>query len=306
MFVDSSNLSMELSKEFEAAQTITLISAFVTTPGVAFLNKHNRNNPKVLIIGRFLPSDFLFNASDLKALKLALNLNFEIRRLHNLHAKVFCIDQRVAYVGSANMTNKGLNLTNGGNVEATLKVSISCDLEAFINNTINASEILTLSDIELLEEHISSSNDLVGDELDKQWFEKLNENLDNLNMNDLPHSYYSHKVNLYKFFPELPFATIEHTDNIIEKKVLFENTAVYRWLVNNLKESNNNSLSYGALSAKLHDSLSKEQKIYRKEVKQVLSYIISYVEKLSNEKIDIKILGRRSQIFILKETSFSD
>jgi hypothetical protein len=89
-------------------------------------------NIVVQLIARFEIDDFLSGSSDLHLFYPALpaGVDFRIRMLRNLHAKMFIRDTRCAIVGSANLTEGGLFLNQEALIlsQDITVVSQACDL----------------------------------------------------------------------------------------------------------------------------------------------------------------------------------
>ena len=67
----------------------------------------------------------------------------------------------------------------------------------------------------------------------------------------------------------------------------FGNSKCYLWFNNLIKEHENQEMHYGAISASLHSSLLNEPKPYRKDVKQLLSNLLNWIEVLQIDEIRI-------------------
>ncbi len=102
----------------QAKESIVFISAYITQNAIDRLNKLIPEDVDIHIICRLLPSDVLTGATQLSALKTALTKGIKVSCLHSLHAKIYAIDFKTIYVGSANLTNNGLKIYGIGNIEA--------------------------------------------------------------------------------------------------------------------------------------------------------------------------------------------
>jgi hypothetical protein len=69
-------------------------------------------------------------------------------------------------------------------------------------------------------------------------------------------------------------------------KAAFKKSKCYKWLVRVLRE-NNNEMFFGSLTAQLHDCIVNDPKPYRKEVKIYLANMLSLIELLNIETIQI-------------------
>ena len=117
----SDEIKLILESEFNKCQQITLVSAYVTLPAIEWLVKNVSSSVDVRLVSRLSPRDLLAKSSDFKALELALANGFKLGMLENLHAKLYLLDDRRIFVGSANFTTNGLNLYGEGNLEVCVE-----------------------------------------------------------------------------------------------------------------------------------------------------------------------------------------
>ena len=75
----------------QAKRQIIFISAYVTQSAIDWLNKLVPEDVDTQVVCRLLPSDVLSGATQLSALKTALDKGIKIFCLHSLHAKIFSI-----------------------------------------------------------------------------------------------------------------------------------------------------------------------------------------------------------------------
>ncbi len=75
-------------------------------------------------VTRWLPQDIIQRVSDLEVIDLIEERgNADLALVHNLHAKIFCADDR-CLIGSANVTGAGFGDSQYSNLEAMVEVSI--------------------------------------------------------------------------------------------------------------------------------------------------------------------------------------
>lgn len=83
---------------------------------------------------------------------------------------------------------------------------------------------------------------------------------------------------------------IAFLDSVYERdsqvKLLIRDCNVYRWLLQIL-DKNNGELYYGAISSILHSTLVSDPKPYRKDVKEMLSNLLWFIEKFEMDEIVI-------------------
>lgn len=136
--ISNAELVAQLEAMLPKCKNLTIISAFVTQPAISWLgNLFDHQQSKVQIVGRFTPNDFISGASDINALRMALDRDYAIKALENLHAKIYQIDRDTIFNGSANLTGKGLALLSDGNLESCSKVDACEDSLRFIEKLLN-------------------------------------------------------------------------------------------------------------------------------------------------------------------------
>ncbi len=122
-FIPSQNLFEELKKAFShARESVKIVSPWVGGNLFAELLKSIPRGVKISLILR------AGEVEDLKITPPEVFKEIETRKgeifLHpSLHAKFVLIDQEVAFVGSANLTDRGLNRFGEGNREAVVKMT---------------------------------------------------------------------------------------------------------------------------------------------------------------------------------------
>jgi hypothetical protein len=102
----------------EAEASVTMIAPFISRPAFDKLIGVIRPCVPVEVITRWLPSEVARGVSDPSILEFEGDREqFTVRLLNALHAKIYIVDERVAFVGSANLTNAGLGLDQPCNIE---------------------------------------------------------------------------------------------------------------------------------------------------------------------------------------------
>lgn len=109
-----------------AREEVVLISPFIKTSVAREIYQILANKGvHVRTVSRFSKSEFLSGASDIDAHFMLADgserskAKYELRSLSNVHAKIFVIDWRIAYVGSSNLTFSGLLRNYEGTVRLT-------------------------------------------------------------------------------------------------------------------------------------------------------------------------------------------
>ena len=115
-----------VSKEFydqvrqtalSAKSNIFITSAFVKVKAIEALLENIPSDVVVEITGRWRKNDLLVKASDLEVYKLCRKNGWRFGIDQNLHGKLYLVDNKDVFLGSANLTQKGMSLGGFSNVE---------------------------------------------------------------------------------------------------------------------------------------------------------------------------------------------
>ena len=91
------------------------LSAFFTNNAFEWLRSLS-GEASLKIVVRARPNDFIIGATDINAIRGALESAWDIRFISVLHAKVYMLGGRIV-VGSGNLTSNGMHLLGSGNLE---------------------------------------------------------------------------------------------------------------------------------------------------------------------------------------------
>ena len=121
---------IQLKKNLKLAQkSIIFFSAYIKTSALQWIasNLTNTHSLEVTIIARWQPQDLLSGASDIDAYKFAQSLGWQFAIDSALHSKIILIDNSTMFLGSANLTGRGLHLNGLGNHEANIQIEPNDD-----------------------------------------------------------------------------------------------------------------------------------------------------------------------------------
>ena len=276
-----------------ANDSLLVFTAYCKISPFLEINKNERISRKILII-RGRKSDFISGASDIEILQLALSSGWSVYINKNLHAKMYCIDEKKALIGSANLTNGGVK----GNLELMTEVEIGENDIKKIRSIIKSSTKIDQDNLDKMISFLSDIRDQRIKEhvIEEDWdFERTNE--------------------IHYLFPEellLPCSinslssinakvlgvSKESSDKIVFNAFIECNE--YKWLIHILRNSKDRKASFGELSMLLHNSIISNDRVYRGDVKKYLSNLQGWIEKYSDrqnvyfEKLD------HTTLFILR------
>lgn len=297
--ISSSELTHQLEELLPSCKELTVISAFMTQPATRWLGQLiYSNKPKVQLIGRFTPIDFVKGASDLNALRDCINNGYQVKALVNLHAKIYQIDHDIIFNGSANLTGKGLALVNNGNLESCSRVNACEQSKAFINKIVESATDLTLSMLDEMQAYLEQFYDTNETELPAIWPEDILPQTSELFVSDFPLGKPDVCLSEYQVNPSLPFAQIENAKgDFALASALFKRTKAYCWLKKQItKNQSERDLGFGQISRLLHDALADDPGPYRQEIKDLQANLYSYLKLYASDEVEVYMPGRRSEI----------
>lgn len=293
---DTKELQNKLSSLASNAKEIVIISAYITDSAINWMLEKIPKTSSVCVIAKLSPQDLASGASTFDAIRNLLNNGHEIKLLANLHAKIYLIDKKDVFVGSANLTSNGLKLFGNGNIEASIKTNITPDILEFINNIRTKSIEITFDILDKMEREIKVCK---SEHMPLQWDDEIIKPVLHLWTVDM----FQDEVNTTNIINKddriLLFGNTEDNNaNNIEN--CFKETKVYKWLISKLKEEKDRGLSFGAISEKLHNEINDNPAPYRKTIKQYVKCLLSYCKLFALDEIEIS-RSNYSEIIKLKD-----
>lgn len=275
-------------KEFLSAKaSIFITSAFIKEKAVESLLRDVSKDLNIEIVGRWKKNDLLVKASDLAVYDLCSQNGWKFGVDQNLHGKLYFIDDNDVFLGSANLTQKGMSIGGFGNIEFGARFSGShVDIKKI--HDYKSNEVVWLDDnlFEILKSELLNSSEGGVISVSSDWSSKvldiLERPIESLWIHEL---IFSEPKSL--LFPDLDdLNTIHdfellglHCDNLSEEDIKnqFRKTRLYRWLRYQLKGQ---SINFGGLTHRLHNSLFDEPLPYRKKIKDFVKIIFLWMEFL--------------------------
>lgn len=98
-----------------AEQEVIVLSAFIKLDALKWLIEASKTS-NLKIVARWQLSDLAAGASDLECYQLCDDANIPFGISQNLHGKVYIVDSKI-FIGSANLTSKGMSLSHYENDE---------------------------------------------------------------------------------------------------------------------------------------------------------------------------------------------
>ena len=218
------------------------------------------------------------------------------------------IDKKELFIGSPNLTAKGMSLTPVPNKEMGVKLEANQNDIRIINNLVDESILI---DDQIYKDLLGWKNNLP--KLEKPSYsefpvdikKRLEENYDKLWVHNFPwctaEELLDTKENSENVQHDLELFGLDR-DNL-EKEVIIkniQNSKIYHWLINHINKQENKELYFGNLSSIIHNSLLDDPRPYRKDVKTLQSNLYSYIKIFLQEKLIIDVPGERSERIRLK------
>lgn len=254
-------ISNEVEKTLEVIlpqckSDVNVISGFCKVQTLKYVDGLVGNNVKKRLLVRFLPSDISSGATDKEIYAYCKQNGWIMYVDHTIHAKTYIFDKIKCIIGSANLTNKGLGISDKSNKEASV---------CFELNDESYSKILTLykDSVELTDELYEYIVSHTSDE------------------EVIKHNKYVFKEETIEcLFPEdFPSGN----EDLIE----FYNLRSFKWLVQFLELKDNKTSYFGEITAGIHDAFVKDPRPFRKDIKQHLVDLLYSIKRLNITEIEI-------------------
>jgi hypothetical protein len=262
---------------------LLIVSAFVKVPALERIDGilNGKEMVKKLLV-RFRKEDIVYGSTDLHLYEYCQQNGWDLYINFDLHSKIFVFDKTDFIIGSANVTLAGLGLSKKSNIETVCSGSLTLeemgkidrfylesrtlDQELLMKMRGQLQEKTFLKDKDLWSRDITDNNKKSPEQL---W---VSEMIFSLSPNDM-----NSKDRV------LLGVTVNEIGNISFIKEKFRESKCFRWLLGAIKEE----IYFGELTKKLHEALIDNPSPYRKEVKQLLSNLLNWVNELKIEEISI-------------------
>lgn len=288
----------------KAKEQIIILSAFVKIKGINWLvDKISKEKISCTIISKWDHSDIAQGASDLECYEICKQNGWQFKVLKNLHAKIMLIDKKELFIGSPNLTAKGMSLTPVPNKEMGVKLEANQNDIGIINNLVDESILI---DDQIYKDLLGWKNNLP--KLEKPSYpefpvdikKRLEENYDKLWVHNFPWCTAEELLDTKEISEnvqhDLELFGLDR-DNL-EKKVIIkniQNSKIYHWLINQINKQENKELYFGNLSSIIHNSLLDDPRPYRKDVKILQVNLYSYIKLFLKDMIKIDVPYEKSE-----------
>jgi phosphatidylserine/phosphatidylglycerophosphate/cardiolipin synthase-like enzyme len=285
MLLFSEDFTKELT--FGIANTtseLVICSAFVKEKAITHLLKNISSDVAVTIVARWAKQDLTFGASDLGVYTWCQNNGYRFGVNSSLHAKLYLVDRSLIFLGSANLTHRGLSISGKGNVEIGTRIDPSAtDIQKFKSFVDN--EVVWVDDdiFRQLEAEVNLGKETHKESKNIEWSTEINE----MFKRKVSHMWvaellFSSPKTLQKPNFESPAIihdfellnlTIDNFDEDSLKEAFLE-TRMYRWLRDTIGVDN--EVRFGWLTKQLHSALLDDSTPYRSDVKEFIATIFEW------------------------------
>ena len=276
MLLPTAELKSRLKLQFSSSRRCWIYSAFVSQSGIDFVLGHRHEFSSDRLLVRCDLRDVVTGACSLAALKSALEAGFEVRLSSALHVKLYFFDEKL-FVGSANLTGKGLALVG------------------YCNDELSTEGRPTARDAEIAEHLWSQGTEINHARLIAM--QEFIEQLDTVSNNAIaswPESIFVEERDLHcSDFPQNTTVDISRWNDIEKFKV----SPAYLWLIRSVEE-NGGSASFGWLSKKLHTDVYDDPAPYRRNIKELLENLLDLVVAFQPDGVFVEKPNVSSVVFL--------
>ena len=265
-----------------ATDTLQIISAYCKIPAVEFIDKNicNTLKEKKLMV-RFLLSDIINGSSDLSLYEYCKTHSWQMYVRFDLHAKTYIFDRSRCVLGSANLTSRGMNINFHGNYELSTFAAIDADdlkkIDLLFENAILMTDELYSA---MKTEYSNATNSNMSSATKTQWSNSIecqfNPKIDTLFTYDFPVT----KTPDFNDINCFEFLEITHIPSQEELFALLRWSKPFLWLYNFISNCDKKTSYFGEITMNLHNALINDPKPYRREVKELLSNLLGWIEAL--------------------------
>lgn len=266
-----------------AREEVIVLSAFLKESALEWI-LDNTTVQKISIVSRWQPYDLIAKTSDVSCYRFCSERGIRFGISWGLHAKVYCIDRHVL-VGSANATGSGLALTSrhndefgvcfvGGNAERG-------KLDEYLRTVTWVDEKLykqLMDQLSRIPKFTQAST--------VRWSESIQSELNKADryiwVHDLPFHTLSELQSSFRtessaIDHDLELLGITRANFTSERATFaFKNSRAFAWCYDVVRA--NRSLSFGGLSSILHNSILDDPSPYRREIKELIQILFSWLE----------------------------
>lgn len=321
--LDTASFRSSLEKDLSSScRSLTMAAAYLTKAGFSWFAGFVSNKTSVCMIVRWRLHDLLSGASDLETFQLAAERGWEFRVNQQLHAKLWLFDNLALFVGSTNPTARGLGLRDNHNIEFGVRVIPKQHDMAIVDELVRESILVNAELFESMSAYVAqlkSTGAAADSSIDwpseiqlalspphpmtsiwvSECFHTDGGWLKNRNLGaSIENDEAEHDLSLLGISHSMLNAP--HINRILQD--LFMSSRMCKWLVKALQETEKGEMYFGELSAALHNALADDPKPYRKDVKGLLTNLLSWLEILEIQAIRVDRPNYSQRVFLIQNS----
>lgn len=267
-----------------ATDSVQIITAYCKEKTFKYLDSEiNTEVQEKKLLVRFRLDDVLKGSTDFEILSYGMEHGWKVYVRFDLHAKTYIVDNKRGLVGSANVTNSGLNIGKAGNMEMAAFVDVEPNDIEKIGNLFNDAILVDAEILANLKQQFDSAEKAESTEghiWDSSIMNLFNPHVETLFSYELPEDFELKNGEYFQFLDETFYGNKE------KLKDTFRWCNAYLWFLDTLR-NHEGCMYFGELSASLHNAVVSDPKPYRKDVKKMLANLLKLVEELGMEEIII-------------------
>ena len=293
-------VQQKIAQEVASATThLQIVSAFCKVDAIEFIDSHiNTSLQTKKLMVRFLLSDIINGASDFNLYEYCKSHGWQMYVRFDLHAKTYIFDRKRCILGSANLTNRGLGLNLHGNYELSSFADVDDNDLRKIDTLFDNAILMTDSLYEAMKSEYEKWQETRSSVAVPKWSSIIeghfNPKIDLLFTYDFPTTITPDFNDITSF----EFLGINYIPPIDDVRQAFRWSKAFLWLYNYVSSCPDQTSYFGGLTAALHNALINDPKPYRKEVKDLLANMLSWIVTLDIIDIVVDVPNHSQRIRI--------
>lgn len=287
----------------------SLCSAFLKIDALHRIADFVPNSAKIRVLVRWKAGDLLMGASDPECYEFAKSKGWDFYLKQDFHGKLYSVDNYGILVGSWNATSSGFGLKSSPNDEIGTLVNQDpynkSIVDAYYKSAVLVDDLIYSRILDFLQ---SSPDPGLTNDFPEELRNQLAKPVDDAGflLSECFHSAPSNFLGNQNQEDEsirndkelLGLTNTDFNNDMLARA--FMASKIYRWTIKTAS-AHDGSISFGGLSAALHDALLENPKPYRSDVKTLVKNLFLWITFLGPYLLDIEITKpRHSEVIRLK------
>jgi len=276
--------------------SVVILSAYVKEVGVKWMQEQITDSEvKCTIVARWNEGDLVQDSSDLDCYLLAKEKNWSFKILKDLHAKVMLIDDNDLFVGSPNLTGRGMDLTKDPNKEMGVKLRATerdiYIIKNLLEDTYEVNDEL-YNHLKNWKDNLPKIKKTSYPDFPKEVKDKLKESYKKIWVHNFPWSTPDDLLNITKINDninhdlELFGLSVENINKQKLKKA-FSDSKIFKWFLHQINKQEEKEIYFGNLSLIINNSLLDDPRPYRKEIKELQKNFYTFLKTFDYSEIKL-------------------